>query len=78
MLSRSLLKDYGQILFLPLTVREKGQLDHLKYMERLTVLATSIKGLHITHITGFPQLELIYFIYNLTLPRLVCNCDRHL
>ena len=73
-----LLKDYGQILFISLIVRGKGQLDHLKDLERLTLLATSIKGLHITHIIGILQLELISFILSLTWPRLVCSCKRHL
>ena len=88
MLRRPLLEDYEQILLLPLTVKEISQLDHLADLERLALLAINIKGLHITHLTGLIQSELISLIHNininrfmfscLTLLRLACNHDHHI
>ena len=87
-LRRPLLEDYGQILLLPLTVRERSRLDYLVGLERLTPLAISIKGPHITRFIGLLQLELISLIHNisssqfmfssLTLLGLACNHGHHI
>ena len=87
-LRRPLLKDYGQILFISLTVRGRSWLGHLVDPERLALLAINIRGAHITHLTGLLQLELISLIHNiginwfmfssLTLLRLACSRDHHI
>ena len=67
MLRRSSLEDYGEILLLPLTVRGRIHLDHLVDLERLVLLAISIKGLHITHLIGLLQSELISLIRSISI-----------
>ena len=88
MLRRLSLKDYGQILLLSLTIRGRGRLDHLVDLERLALLAISIRGPRIIHFTGLLQSDLIYIIHSininqfmfnkLTLLRLACNPDHHI
>ena len=87
-LRRPSLEDYGHILFFPLIVMRRSWLVHLVNLERLTLLAISIRGLHITHLTGLLQLEFIHLIHsisinqfmfnNLTLLRLACSHDFHI
>ena len=67
------LKDYGQILLLPLTIRGRGRLDHLVDLERLALLAISIRGLYFTHLIGFLQSELIYLIHIISISRFMFN-----
>ena len=88
MLKRSLLEDYGWILLIPLIVRGISWLDHLVGLERLTLLAISIRDPHITHLTGLLQSKLIFLIHNISISRfmfnsltslrLACNHDRHI
>ena len=75
-------------MFLPLSVRGKGQLDHLADLKRLTLLAISIRGLHITHTIGLLQSKAIslicsisinwFMLSNLTLLRLAYSHYHHL
>ena len=67
LLRRPLLKDYGQILLLPLTVRGKSRLDHLLDLERLVLLAINIRGPHITYLIGLLQSKLISLIRNINI-----------
>ena len=88
LLRRPLLKDYGHILLLPLTVRGKSRLDHLVDLERLVLLAINIRGPHITYLIGLLQSKLISLIRNininwcifksLTLLRPACIHDHHI
>ena len=88
MLKRSVLEDYGWILLIPLIVRGISWLDHLVGLERLTLLAISIRDPHITHLTGLLQSKLIFLIHNISISRfmfnsltslrLACNHDRHI
>ena len=73
LLRRPLLKDYGQILLLPLTVRGKSRLDHLVDLERLVLLAINIRGPHITHFTDLLQSELIYLIHSINIKRFMSS-----
>ena len=88
MLRRLLLEVYGQILFLPMIVREKSRSNHLVRQKRSTLLVASIKGLLIPHTIGLLQSEPTYLIHiisisrfifsSLTLIGLVCNHDHHI
>ena len=88
LLKRSLLKDYGHIMFIPLTVRERSQLDHLVGLERLILLAVSIRGLYFTHLTCLLPLEFIFLIHGISISRfmfsslkllkLACSHDHHI
>ena len=87
-LRRPLLKNYGQMLLLPLIVRERSRLDHLVDMERLTLLVISIKGQRITHLIGFLQSEFISLICSISISRCMfrsltllkptCSHDHHI
>ena len=87
-LKRPSLEDYGRILLFPLTVRRKSLLDHLVDLERSALLAISIEGPHITHLTDLLQSGLISLIHSisisrimirsLTLLRLACSHDHHI
>ena len=87
-LRRLLLKDYGQILLLPLIVRGRSRLDHLVDLRRLVLLTISIGGLRITHLISLLQSELLslirsinisHFIFrSLTLLRPACSHDHHI
>ena len=87
-LRRPLLKGYGQILLLPLTIRRRSRLDHLPDLKRLALLAISIRGPRITHLTGLLQSKDISLIHSisisqfmfsgLTLLKLACSHDRHI
>ena len=87
-LRRLLLKDYGQILLLPLIVRGISRLDHLVDLRRLVLLTISIGGLRITHLISLLQSELLslirsinisHFIFrSLTLLRPAHSHDHHI